>query len=82
MKDMINEDIQRYKEFMVCLKEMKKEAMKKKKGLLKIDINNPYVNEDVLKEHMNKIEEEINVLEYELKLCKGVIRRLNSVLKF
>lgn len=82
MKEMIYADLQKYEETLDCLKNIREDLQKRKRYVNKVDVNNPYINEEVLQKDRDEIEGLIAENTLEIKMCKGVIRRLNSVLKF
>ena len=82
MKEMIYADIQKYEETLDCLKNIREDLQKRKRYINKVDINNPYINEEVVGKDREEIGTLISDNALEIKMCKGVIRRLNSVLKF
>lgn len=82
MKEMIYADIQKYEETLECLKNIREDLQKRKRYVNKVDTNNPYINEEIVEKDRETIEAEIKDNALEIKMCKGVIRRLNSVLKF
>ena len=82
MKEMIYADVQKYEETLGCLKNIREDLQKRKRYTNKVDVNNPYINEEVVEKDREEIEDLIAENSLEIKMCKGVIRRLNSVLKF
>lgn len=82
MKEMIYADVQKYEETLDCLKNIREDLQKRKRYINKVDVNNPYINEEVVEKDREEIEGLISENALEIKMCKGVIRRLNSVLKF
>lgn len=79
---MIYADIQKYEETLDCLKNIREDLQKRKRYVNKVDVNNPYINEEVVEKDREEIEGLISANALEIKMCKGAIRRLNSVLKF
>ena len=82
MKEMIYADVQKYEETLDCLKNIREDLLKRKRYVNKVDVNNPYINEEVVGKDREEIEFLISENGLNIKMCKGVIRRLNSVLKF
>lgn len=82
MKEMIYADIQKYEETLDCLKNIREDLQKRRRYVNKVDINNPYINEEVVEKDRENIETEIELNTLNIKMCKGAIRRLNAVLKF
>lgn len=82
MKEMIYADVQKYEETLVCLKNVREDLQKRKRYVNKVDINNPYINEEVVEKDREEIQGLIDSNALDIKMCKGVIRRLNAVLKF
>lgn len=82
MKEMIYTDLQKYEETLDCLKNTREDLQKRKRYVNKIDVNNPYINEEVVEKDREEIEGLISENDLQIKMCKGVVRRLNSVLKF
>lgn len=82
MKEMIYADVQKYEETLDCLKNIREDLQKRKRYINKVDVNNPYINEEVVEKDREEIEGLISDNALDIKMCKGVIRRLNSVLKF
>lgn len=82
MKEMIYVDLQKYEETLDCLKNIREDLQKRKRYVNKVDVNNPYINEEVVEKDIEEIEGLISENALQIKMCKGVIRRLNSVLKF
>lgn len=82
MKEMIYADVQKYEETLDCLKNIREDLQKRKRYINKVDVNNPYINEEVVEKDREEIEGLISENALDIKMCKGVIRRLNSVLKF
>ena len=82
MKEMIYADLQKYEETFDCLKNIREDLQKRKRYVNKVDVNNPYINEEVVVKDREEIQGLIDANTLDIKMCKGVIRRLNAVLNF